>query len=154
VSACPQCHGPNVAEWIAIMKTPIFWLLASCFAPLAASGCAATALNPGADRVMVTHVPAPNDCRFAGTVIGDQGGSLTGPFTSNRNLAEGAVNDMKNKAHEMGANYVVLETTTAGNTISGSGRHISGGQTDVTHMGNAFVCPADPESPRDDQASR
>ena len=59
---------------------------------------------------------------------------------------------MKNKAQGMGANYVQLETTTAGNTISGSGRNLSGGQTDVTHMGNAFVCPSEP--PRDDQASR
>src|SRR5215471_14985486 len=104
------------------MKTPLFLLFSTCFAPLFASGCAATALNPGADRVLVTHAPAPRDCRFAGTVIGDQGGALT----SNRNLAEGAVNDMKNKAHDMGANYVVLETTTAGNTISGSGRSLSG----------------------------
>ena len=54
----------------------------------------------------------------------------------------------------MGANYVVLETTTAGNTISGNGRSMSGGQTDVTHMGNAFVCPAQPETPASDQASR
>jgi hypothetical protein len=136
------------------MKTPLLWLFVSSFAPIFASGCAATALNPGADRVLVTHAPAPQDCRFAGTVIGDQGGSLTGPFTSNHNLAEGAVNDMKNKAHDMGANYVVLETTTAGNTISGNGRHISGGQTDVTHMGNAFVCPNVPEASPDGQASR
>jgi hypothetical protein len=88
-------------------------------------------------------------------VIGDQGGALTGPFTSNRTLAEGAVNDMKNKAHEMGANYVVLETTTAGNTISGNGRHLSGEQTDVTHMGNAFVCPSQTEAPQPpEQASK
>jgi uncharacterized protein YbjQ (UPF0145 family) len=139
------------------MKTPLFWLFAACIASPFATGCAATALNPGADRVLVTHMPPPKDCRFAGTVIGDQGGSLTGPLTSNHNLAEGAVNDMKNKAQEMGANYVVLETTTAGNTISGNGRHLSGGQTDVTHMGNAFVCPAAPvasEPPPANQASR
>jgi hypothetical protein len=136
------------------MKTPLLWLFASCFASVFASGCAATALNPGAERVLVTHVPPPKDCRFAGTVIGDQGGSLTGPLTSNHNLAEGAVNDMKNKAQGMGANYVLLETTTAGNTVSGNGRHVSGGQTDVTHMGNAFVCPAAPEAPPADQASR
>lgn len=55
----------------------------------------------------------------------------------------------------MGANYVVLETTTAGNTISGNGRSMSGGETDVTHMGNAFICPAQqPETPSPDQASR
>ena len=79
------------------MKTPLFSLFASCFfAPLFTSGCAATALRPGAERVLVTHSPAPRDCRFTGTVIGEQGGSITGPFTSNNNLAQGAVNDMKN----------------------------------------------------------
>ena len=70
-------------------------------------------------------------------------------------MAEGAVNDMKAKAHDMGANYVLLETTTAGNTISGGRHNLSGGQTDVTHMGNAFVCPAASEAPPPtDQASR
>jgi uncharacterized protein YbjQ (UPF0145 family) len=111
---------------------------------LSLAGCAATQLQPGAERVLVTHAAAPRGCRFVATVIGEQGGSLAGAFTSNRHLAEGAVNDMKNKARDMGANYVVLETTTAGNTISGDKNNISGHQTDVTHMGNAFVCPNDP----------
>jgi hypothetical protein len=137
------------------MKTPLLLVVVSCFAPLFASGCAATALRPGAEKVLVTHTPAPADCRFAGTVIGDQGGSLTGPFTSNRNLAEGAVNDLKNQAHDMGANYVVLETTTAGNTISGGKHSISGQQTDVTHMGNAYVCASQTDGPpKSEQASR
>jgi hypothetical protein len=138
------------------MKTRLFWLFVPCFASQLAIGCAATQLQPGAERVLVTHAPAPRECRFTGTVVGDQGGSLTGPFTSNRNLAEGAVNDLKNKAHDMGANYVELETTTAGSTISGGRHSVSGGQTDVTHMGNAFVCPSTPEPSQStsDQASR
>ena len=75
-------------------------------------------------------------------MVAEQGGWLTGPFTSNKNLAEGAVNDMKNKAHALGANYVELETTSTGNTISGNGQGgVRGGQTDVTDMGNAFTCP-------------
>ena len=110
------------------------------------AGCAATALRPGAERVMVTRLPPPSECKFVGTLVGEQGGSLTGPFTSNKRLAQGAMNDMKNQAKEMGANYVLLETTTAGNTISGRRSGMSGGQTDVTHMGNAFVCPAAPAS--------
>jgi hypothetical protein len=124
--------------------------LVSLLACLAA--CGATALQPGAARVLVTHQPPADDCRFVGTVVGGQGGWLTGALTSNQNLAEGAVNDMKNKAHELGANYVELETTTAGNTLSGDGHGVSGQQTDVTHMGNAFVCPDSP-SP-DPEASR
>jgi hypothetical protein len=121
-------------------------LLTSVIALSLVAGCAATALKPGAERIMVTHTPAPRDCRFVGTLVANQGGSLPGPFTSNKNLAQGAINDMKNQAQDAGANYVVLETTTAGNTLSGGRHGASGGQTDVTHMGNAFVCPAAPAS--------
>jgi hypothetical protein len=104
-------------------------------------GCAATALSPGAARVMVTKTQAPAGCVYVGSVVGEQGGSFTGKYTSNKNLAEGAFNDMKNKAHAMGANYVVLENTQAGSTMSGDRNSVSGGQTDVTHIGNAFKCP-------------
>ena len=44
----------------------------------------------------------------------------------------------------MGANYVLLEDTRAGNTISGSRGSISGGQTDVTNIGNAYRCESAP----------
>ena len=107
---------------------------------------------------MVTRLPPASDCKFVQTLVGEQGGSFTGPFTSNRSLAEGAMNDMKNKAHGVGANYVLLETTTAGNTVGGGRHGLSGGQTDVTHVGNAFICPAAPSSTTtpapDSQAAR
>jgi uncharacterized protein YbjQ (UPF0145 family) len=109
------------------------------------TGCAATALNPEAARVMVTKTPAPQGCVYIGSVVGEQGGAWSGRYTSNANLAEGAFNDMKNKAHAMGANYVVLENSNAGNTMSGDRNGVSGGQTDVTHVGNAFKC-ADPNA--------
>lgn len=99
--------------------------------------CAATEINPGADKVLATKQPAPKGCKFLGTVVGEQGGSLTGYWTSNKKLAQGAINDLKNKAQAMGANYVALENTQAGNT----GGRYGGGQTDVTHMGNAYKCP-------------
>jgi uncharacterized protein YbjQ (UPF0145 family) len=105
------------------------------------SGCAATSLNPGASRVMVTRAGAPAGCEYLGSVVGEQGGALTGKYTSNAHLAEGALNDMKNKAFAMGANYVVLEDTQAGSTLSGDRNSVSGQQTDVTHVGNAFRCP-------------
>ena len=118
------------------MKFALFLLTASLV-----GGCAATALNPGAARVMVTKTQAPPGCVYVGSVVGEQGGSFSGKYTSNKNLAEGAFNDMKNKAFAMGANYVVLEDTHAGNTMSGDKYGVSGGQTDVTHIGNAFKCP-------------
>jgi uncharacterized protein YbjQ (UPF0145 family) len=114
--------------------------LALSFTP----GCGATALNPGAERVMVSHLPPRGDCKFVATLVGQQGDAIAGKFTSNRDLAEGAMNDMKNQAQTAGANYVLLETTTAGNTMSGGPNYVSGQQTDVTHVGNAFICPNGP----------
>ena len=108
------------------------------------AGCAATAVIPGAEKVLVSRNAAPKGCKFKGSVIGEQGGALTGGWTSNKNLAEGAMNDMKNKAHSLGANYVVIENSTAGNTSSGNWYSSHGQQTDITHMGNAYQCnPAD-----------
>jgi hypothetical protein len=104
------------------------------------SACAATSLKPGAERIFVSRTSAPKSCKFLGTIVGEQGGALSGGWTSNKNLAQGAMNDMKNKAFELGANYVVLETNTAGNTSSGNIWHSSGQQTDVTNTGNAYKC--------------
>ena len=125
------------------MMKNISFLSAAFLGLLAVSGCAATALNPEASRVMVTKTPAPQGCVYVGSVVGEQGGAISGAYTSNANLAEGAFNDMKNKAHAMGANYVVLENSNAGNTLSGDRNGVSGHQTDVTHVGTAFKC-ADP----------
>jgi hypothetical protein len=109
------------------------------------SACAATSLDPGAEKVIVSHQPAPKTCKFAGQVTGEQGGALTGGWTSNKHLAEGAMNDMRNKAYQLQANYVVLEESKAGQTMSGGGNHgmfnMSGQQTDVTQIGNAYRCP-------------
>ena len=49
------------------------------------------------------------------------------------------MNDLKNKAAELGANYVQIETDRAGNTMSGGFGYFEGQQTDVTLTGNAFV---------------
>ncbi len=137
------------------MKQNLSRFASLAFVPFLLLGCAATQLRPGAEGVFVTHAQPPEQCRFVTTLVGEEGGSLTGPLTSNKHLAEGAVNDLKNQAYEKGANYVVLETTTAGDTVSGGRRGMSGGQTDVTHMGNAFVCPPRQDTPpRPDQAAR
>lgn len=105
------------------------------------TGCAAKELRAGAAKVIVSRSNAPKSCKFLGTVVGEQGGSFTGAWTSNKKLAQGAMNDMKNNAFELGGNYVVLETNTAGNTSSGSWYSSHGGQTDVTSVGNAYKCP-------------
>lgn len=103
--------------------------------------CSAKELRPGAERVIVTRQTPPEDCRSLGNVVGEQGGSLTGGWTSNKNLMIGAMNDLKNQAREMGGNYVLLEESKAGNTQSGNWYSSSGRQTDVTNMGTVFHCP-------------
>src|SRR6476469_9625824 len=70
------------------------------------SGCSATELRPGAEKIIVSRNAAPKGCKFLGAVVGEQGGALTGGLTSNKNLAQGALNDMRNKAIELGGNYV------------------------------------------------
>lgn len=110
------------------------------------AGCAATALKPGAERIIVSKKEAPKGCKFLGAVVGEQGGSFTGAYTSNKALAEGSLNDMRNKAMDLGANYVQLETERAGVTGSGGGYRYGGGhmgQTDVTMTGNAYRCNPD-----------
>jgi hypothetical protein len=132
-------------NWMKVL--PVFGTLAML------TGCAATALRPGAERIIVTKKDAPKGCKFLGAVVGEQGGSFSGGLTSNRNLAQGAWNDIRNKAYDLGANFVQLETERAGVTGSGYGSTspYSGysssshsAQTDVTMTGNAYRCnPAD-----------
>ena len=105
------------------------------------AGCAATELRPGAAQIIVSHTAAPKTCKFKGQVLGEQGGSLTGAWTSNKNLAQGAMTDMRNKAYDLGANYVVLEESKAGQTGGGSIYSNHSGQTDITQVGNAWSCP-------------
>lgn len=115
---------------------------------LVLSGCASIPMEPGAERIVVSPNAAPRSCKFLGQVIGNQGNFFTGAYTSNRNLEEGAMNDLKNQAHKLGGNYVQLITNRAGITgsVSGSfdqqGGYVGGGsqQTNVTNFGNAYRC--------------
>lgn len=108
------------------------------------SGCASIKLDQQAVRVIASPNPAPKGCKYVGQVVGNQGNFFTGDWTSNKNLEEGAMNDLKNKASRLGANYIQIITNRAGNTGSMNGfdgsmsGHMS--QTNVTNMGNAYIC--------------
>ena len=113
------------------------------------SGCSTIQLNQNAARVIASPNPAPKACHYVGQVIGNQGNAFTGKWTSNATLEEGAMNDLKNKASNLGANYVQIITNRAGVTGSIGGSYnqnngmISGNteQTNVTNVGNAYDCP-------------
>jgi hypothetical protein len=106
----------------------------------ALAGCAAVDLESGAQQVRIV-TNEPQGCEYLGEVTGSQGDFFTGAFTSNANLETGARNDMKNRAHRLGANTVQMLTNRAGQTGSigqGSG---SMEQTNVTYTGVAYKCP-------------
>ena len=112
------------------------------------SGCSSIPVSPEAYRVVVAPDKPPVGCKFIGQVVGNQGNFFTGGFTSNRNLEEGAMNDLENRASALGANYIQLITNRAGVTgsMNGSfgrqGGYMSGNseQTNVTNLGNAYYC--------------
>ncbi|ASK79880.1 hypothetical protein CF386_10020 [Paraphotobacterium marinum] len=115
------------------MKKIIFLTLIVSFI----SGCAAIKLNPNAKNVIVTPEKPDKDCKYLGSVSGDQGNSFTGEYTSNKNLEIGAMNDLKNNAAALGANYVQLITNRAASDSNGQQ---TSNQTSVSQVGNAFFC--------------
>ena len=98
--------------------------------------------------MVVARAPAPAGCQFIGVVVGSEGNGWTGPYTSNENLAVGAMNALRNNAHEGGANYVELQDARAGSTYLPFSAFFTGlivgfgQQTDVTLTGGAYKCPA------------
>ena len=113
---------------------------------LVALSCAATPLHPGAEHVVVGNQPPPAACKFVGTVVGQQGGvglddrAWSGYWTSNRNLAQGALNEVRNEGQALGANYVLILSTTAGTgAVNAAGASVP--HTDVTHTASAYKCP-------------
>lgn len=112
---------------------------------LAVVGCQSTQLSTGASKVLVSPNNPPHGCKYVGEITGNQGNFFTGSFTSNKNLEQGAMNDVKNQAVALGANYVQMVTNRAGASGGAFGTYGGGGgagqQTNVTYTGNAYKCP-------------
>lgn len=117
------------------------------------SGC--SAIQPTSpevnSKVIATGNPPPKGCKYLGQVLGNQGNFFTGAWTSNANLEQGSMTDLKNKTYALGGNYVQLVTNRAGVTgggyMGGDGHggfwgSSSSEQTNVTSTGNAYRCPA------------
>ena len=102
------------------------------------AACAAKPVNPGAERIFVSHQKPPAGCVFLGEVRGSQGNFLTAEFTRDRYLLEGARNEMRNQAHSLGANYVMIETESHSHNTAD---HSLGGTYSSTIIGNAYRCP-------------
>lgn len=124
---------------ITSMELEMRQLIFLTVAALLLAGCGATTLIPGAERVRLTR-DEPKECEYLGEVVGNQGGALTGPMTSNADLEQGAINDMKNRAFKMGGNVVYIISNRAGET--GNYNRDSGGsqQTNVVYVGSVYRC--------------
>lgn len=101
--------------------------------------------SPAAAKVLVTPNAPPKGCKYLGAVVGNQGNFFTGGFTSNKNLEEGSFNDLRNKAANLGGNYVQVLSNRAGVTGGGGGSAdgFGGGseETNVVANGNVYKCP-------------
>lgn len=70
------------------------------------------------------------DCRYLGEIIGSEGHWYDYLFISNRNLLQGALNDLLNRANALDANVVL---------VSDNVSFISS----VTYYGQAYFCKYD-----------
>ena len=104
-------------------------------ASLLVSNCAVTPLAPDNDPVRVifhnelSGLSRTNlsDCDYLGTLISSEGRWYNSLFISNAKLAHGSLNDMHNKASQLGANIVYID-----NNIDF--------KTSVTFLGQAYHC--------------
>ncbi|MDZ7661470.1 DUF4156 domain-containing protein [Thiohalophilus sp.] len=116
----------------------------SLITAISLTACSAIPLQPGAEKVRLTH-QEPKNCQFLGDVTGSQGNEFTGELTSNSTMETGARNDIKNKAHALGGNVVYFLSHRAGQTGEfgsvGNSFYGSSYQSNVTLSGNVYKCP-------------
>lgn len=100
------------------------------FCLLLLSGCETTRLQPQSEDVRLRWDSAEQfkTCEEKGVMTGSEGSWYSFWFISNEDLTEGAINNLKNKASERGANTVNLYSPQSFSTS-------------VTLMGNAYHCP-------------
>ena len=112
----------------------VYLLAASLCSAALLAGCMANSVTEqGQQVVIVQSLPSQYQCTYKGEAAGSQGNWLTGGWTSNKNLALGARNELRNEAAKLGANVVVitetLNSTDAENALE-----------NVTHIGRAYLC--------------
>ena len=100
---------------------------------VALSACSAKPIKPGAEKVFLSNEKPNEECKFVGEVVGGQGNWWTDDITSNHAAVQGARNDLRNKAYDLGANYVHLQNSTQSESEFGG--------TTASSIGNAYKCP-------------
>lgn len=91
------------------MKSLFFTPIILC-AGLLLTGCSTKVLiNEAKDiRIYFASLPKDSKCTHIDEVIGTQGQLYDYYFTPNKNLTQGALNDLKNKTKILGGNSVVI----------------------------------------------
>jgi len=99
-----------------------------CFLLTSCSLISTNDIHPDASSVrLYEDFSEVKDCQFVSEVIGTEGHWYNYLFISNRNLTQGAVNDLKNSTQKLGANAVHVHT----NMFFA---------TSVTILGQAYLC--------------
>jgi hypothetical protein len=103
------------------------------------TGCGGNtpALSPAAAQVAIARQPPGPGCKTLGYIVGEGGGSgaFGGKWVSNDKLIEYAETDLRNKASDLGGNYVEIDSApTLGNS--------HGTTSTATLSGTAFRCDA------------
>ena len=126
---------PNTSE-VILCNTLIFerksmFKLLPCLFIIGLSSCSVLEINkikPGDETVrLYSNDKKVTDCTFIDEVIGTQGHWYDYLFISNKNLTQGAINDLKSQARKVGANSVHVHTNMSF-------------QTSVTILGQAYKC--------------
>lgn len=85
----------------------------------------------------------PESCKSLGYIVGRGGGSFGGGWIANEDLIEYAMNDLRNQASKLGANFVQHDTPTMGQSGSDNGTTT----TTATISGTAYLCERRRDSP-------
>ncbi len=96
------------------------------------AGCRTAALSAEARSVTASRNAPPPECEPKGYLTGRGGGTFGGGLVSNEDLIEYALNDLRNQAAELGANFIQHDPPQMG---SGDGT-----TTTVTMTGTAYQC--------------
>ena len=100
-----------------------------CLIPLLFLACSTTPLKKEAESTRIFFGPEEvKDCEYLGDIIGSEGHWYSSWLTSNRNLAKGAMNDLKNQAQRLGADTIFIPT------------NLLLFKTSVTFIGQAYRC--------------
>lgn len=99
------------------------------------TACAITPLDEGAEIVLlIDFKPDEKMCEFLGQVSASEGGAIFGEFMSNHKIKEGAFNQLKNSALEMGGNTVYIKSSF--NAL----KHLTPVTLNQTHMAHVYLC--------------